>query len=89
MKNQEQNMKNKKIYTGEVVSDKMEKTVVVETERTHVHPEFHKVMRSKKKYKVHDEKEIASVGDIVEFYEGSPVSKTKCMYLVRVVQKHA
>ena len=84
---EKQEMKNKKIFVGEVVSDKMDKTVVVKTERSYMHKEFHKVMRVSKKYKVHDEREEASLGDIIEFHEGSPVSKTKYMYLVRVVQK--
>ena len=75
----------KKILTGTVVSDKMQKTVVVETERTFRHPLFNKTVRVKRKYKVHDEQELAKVGDIVAFYEGRPVSKTKYMYLERVV----
>ena len=72
---------------GEVVSDKMDKTIVVKTERTFKHPRLHKVMRTAKKYKVHDEHEEAKIGDIVEFYEGRPLSKTKYMYLARVVKK--
>lgn len=86
MKSAEQ--KQKRIYIGTVVSDKMDKTLVVETERTFVHGMFSKTMRSLKKYKVHDEKEQAKIGDIVEFYEGRPASKTKYMYLKQVV-KHA
>lgn len=77
------------LYVGEVVSDKMDKTITVETSRTIRHPRFHKVMRKKKKYKVHDEQEVAKIGDIVEFHEGRPVSKTKYMYLVRVMKSHA
>lgn len=78
---------NKKTYIGEVISNSMDKTVVVKTERTYTHPQFHKVMCTAKKYKVHDAQEEAAVGDIVEFYEGRPVSKTKYMYLMRVVKK--
>lgn len=81
-------MENKqKIMVGEVVSDRMDKTVVVKTHRTYTHPKFHKIMSVSKKYKVHDEKQEASVGDTIEFYEGRPVSKTKYMYLKRVVTK--
>lgn len=76
----------KRVHIGEVISDKMDKTVVVKVERTFTHPTFHKIMRSNKKYKVHDAQEQAKVGDIVEFYEGRPVSKTKYMYLARVVK---
>lgn len=75
-------------YTGEVVSDGMNKTIVVNTKRTFMHPRFRKIVSVNKKYKVHDEKEEANVGDLVEFYEGRPKSKTKYMYLARVV-KHS
>ena len=78
--------KSRRIFIGEVVSDKMEKTIVVKTERTFKHPRFHKVLRRTKKYKVHDEVSEAKMGDIVEFYEGRPVSKTKYMYFARVVK---
>ena len=71
----------KRMYTGVVISDKMDKTIVVKTERTFVQKEFSKIMKTAKKYKVHDENEQAKVGDIVEFFEGRPVSKTKYMYL--------
>ncbi len=76
----------KQTLVGEVVSDAMDKTVVVKTERTFMHPQFHKTIRVQKKYKVHDAEETAKVGDIIEFYEGRPVSKTKYMYLARVLQ---
>jgi len=83
----EQNKK-KIIYTGVVVSDKMDKTIVVKLERTYKHRLLDKVMRAAKKYKVHDEKEVAKEGDVVEFYQGRPLAKTKYMYLERVV-KHS
>lgn len=87
MLNKEKNQQ--RVIVGKVVSDKMDKTIVVEVDRTYAHPEFHKTMRRKKKYKVHDENEQAKVGDVVEFYEGRPVSKTKYMYLARVMQARA
>ena len=83
MKNKDQ--KQARTLVGLVVSDKMDKTVVVEMVRTYAHPVFHKIMHETKKYKVHDEQEIAHVGDSIEFYEGRPISKTKYMYLARVV----
>ena len=76
----------KYIYKGIVVSDKMDKTIVVKAERDYIHRLLGKVMRTTKKYKVHDEKQVAKTGDIVEFYEGRPASKTKYMYLKRVVK---
>lgn len=78
-----------KLYSGVVVSDKMDKTIVVSTSRTFKHPRVQKVLRKNKKYKVHDEKSSAKIGDIVEFYEGRPVSKDKYMYLSRVVKPHS
>jgi len=78
----------KRTFIGEVVSDKMEKTVVVKVEDTYTHPQFHKILHRTKKYKVHDEQGIAQTGDIIEFYEGKPASKTKFMYISRVVRSH-
>lgn len=75
----------KKLFTGEVVSDAMDKTVVVRYERSFKHEKFHKVVKTAKKYKVHDEHNSAKVGDVVEFFLGAPKSKTKYMYLHRVV----
>ena len=85
MESEQKSIIGKKILTGTVVSDKMSKTVVVEIERTFRHPLFNKTVRVKRKFKVHDEQGQAKVGDIVAFYEGKPVSKTKYMYLERVI----
>ncbi|MBI2345243.1 30S ribosomal protein S17 [Candidatus Dependentiae bacterium] len=76
---------NKKMYIGVVVSDKMEKTVVVECQRAFKHEKFQKIVKTVKKYKVHDEESRAKAGDTVEFYEGAPKSKTKYMYLHRII----
>ena len=78
--------KQKRLILGEVVSDKMGKTIVVKVVRTLADTRFHKVVHRQKKYKVHDELEQANVGDIVEFYEGRPKAKTKYMYLERIVR---
>ena len=75
----------KSLLVGTVVSDRMEKTIVVEVKRIYKHATLNKVMRTSKKYKVHDEKELASAGDQVEIFQGRPVSKTKYMYLARVL----
>lgn len=76
-----------KVYQGEVVSDKMQKTVVVKVTRTFKHPSFEKVVRRAKNYKVHDESNQAKVGDIVEIVECRPLSKTKHMMLSRIVSQ--
>jgi small subunit ribosomal protein S17 len=78
-----------KLKRGKVVSHKMDKTVVVAVERVYTHPLLKKVMRSIKNYKVHDEHDKAQVGDVVDIYEGRPVSKTKYMYLHKVLPKGA
>lgn len=76
----------KKLWRGTVASTDMDKTLVVDFIRTYTHPLTKKIMRSIKKYKVHDQKEEASVGDIVEFYQGRPVSKSKYMNLHRIIK---
>lgn len=78
--------KEKKLLTGTVVSDKMEKTIIVATDQFFKDPRFHKYAKRTKKYRVHDAQSKAKVGDTVEFYEGRPVSKTKCMYLEKVIK---
>ena len=79
----------KRVWKGNVVSDKMDQTVVVEVTRTFQHQTFGKTLKVAKTYKVHDPKEEAHVGDEIEFTEGRPVSKTKFMYLKRVITRAA
>jgi len=83
------NSKIKHTLTGEVISDKMNKTIVVKVTRAVPHSLLHKVLHVAKKYKVHDETQQAKVGDIVEIYSGKPTSKTKYMYLSRVIRSQA
>ncbi len=78
---------NEKIYSGEVVSDKMDKTVVVSVSRTFNHPLLRKTISRSKKYKVHDENNEAGMGDWVEVAECRPLSKTKHMVLKRIARK--
>ena len=80
-------LQKKKILIGEVVSIKMKKTASVKIKRTYKHELVGKIMRSEKKYQVHDENEECQVGDIVEVYEGRPVSKTKYMYLFKIISR--
>ena len=74
-----------RLLEGKVVSDKMDKTIVVEVEQTYIHPKFRKVLRKTKSYKVHDEQNQAKVGNIVRFYQCRPLAKTKYMCLAEVV----
>jgi small subunit ribosomal protein S17 len=78
----------RKERTGEVISDKMDKTIVVRVERRFQHPRFKKVVTSFKKFYAHDEKNEAKVGDIVLITETRPLSKTKSWRLVQVVEKN-
>ena len=71
--------------SGEVVSDKMDKTVVIKVTRTFKHPLYGKIIRRSKKYKVHDEENAAKVGDIIEIVECRPLSKDKHMVLKRII----
>ncbi|HKO22753.1 MAG TPA: 30S ribosomal protein S17 [Candidatus Eisenbacteria bacterium] len=73
--------------TGTVVSDKMQKTVVVSIERLVKHATYGKYVRRRNKFKVHDEKNEAKVGDIVRFMETRPVSKDKRWRLLDFVQR--
>ncbi len=67
----------KRILRGKVVSDKMDKTVVVEVERRFKHSLYGKYMRKHKKYHAHDEKNACKIGDIVSIRETRPMSKNK------------
>lgn len=78
----------RKERTGEVISDKMEKTIVVRVQRRFRHPEFKKVVTSFKKFYAHDEKREAKVGDVVRIEETRPLSKLKRWRLVSVVERN-
>ena len=78
---------NKKSMKGRVVSDKMDKTVVVEVDRKFMHTTFKKVVRTTTKYKVHDEKNECKVGDVILMVETRPLSKDKRWRLLEIVKK--
>jgi small subunit ribosomal protein S17 len=75
----------RKERVGEVVSSKMQKTIVVRVERRFRHPEFKKVVTSFSKLYAHDEKNEAKIGDLVRVEETRPLSRTKCWRLVEVL----
>ena len=76
----------KKIITGTVVSNKMDKTVVVVVERKFIHRTFKKVVKRTKKFRCHDEKNQCSVGDFISMREVRPLSKTKRWNLEKVLK---
>ena len=74
----------KKERVGEVISNKMTKTIVVSVQRRFPHPEFKKVITQYSKFYAHDEKSVAKVGDLVRIQECRPLSKMKRWRLVEV-----
>jgi len=79
--------KNRRFFTGIVVSDKMDKTIVVRVEKMKKHPLYKKYIKRAKKYKAHDEKNEAKIGDMVLIGETRPLSKTKYFELVKIIEK--
>jgi len=77
----------RKVRVGEVVSNKMDKSVVVETVRRTPHPVFKKFVKRTKKYVAHDPENKCNVGDKVEMVETRPLSKTKRWKIVSVLAK--
>ncbi|MGO1847720.1 MULTISPECIES: 30S ribosomal protein S17 [Microbacterium] len=77
----------RKSIRGYVVSDKMEKTIVVEVEDRVKHPLYGKVIRRSSKLKAHDEQNSAGIGDLVEIHETRPVSASKRWRLVEILEK--
>jgi len=77
----------RKVLSGRIVSDKMQKTVVVAVERTARHRVYRKVIRSSKKYFAHDEEETCKQGDWVRIEECRPLSRRKRWRVVEVVRR--
>lgn len=77
----------RKVYRGTVVSDAMDKTITVKVETKKTHPLYKKRVEYSKKFKAHDEKNEAKVGDVVMIMETRPLSATKRFRLVRIVEK--
>ncbi len=77
----------RKVRVGKVVSDKMDKTIVVAVEEHIKHPLYGKTIRRTKKFKAHDENNEAKIGDIVRIMETRPLSKEKRWRLVEIVEK--
>ncbi|MBQ8704307.1 MAG: 30S ribosomal protein S17 [Bacteroidales bacterium] len=81
----ERNLRKERI--GVVVSDKMEKSIVVLVERKVKHPKYGKFVKKSTKFMAHDEKNEAGIGDTVRIMETRPLSKNKCWRLVEIVEK--
>ena len=72
----------RRVLQGTVVSDKMDKTIVVKVERRIMHPLYKKYIRRSKKYAAHDEANAAKIGDVVKIRECRPLSKRKAWEIV-------
>jgi small subunit ribosomal protein S17 len=77
----------RRVWVGRVVSNKMNKTVVVEIERSVIHPLYRKVLRRVTTFKAHDEDNTCRIGDRVRMVETRPISKDKHMRVVEVMEK--
>lgn len=77
----------RRTLTGKVVSDKMDKTIVVLVETYKKHPLYGKRVKYSKKYKAHDEQNQAKIGDVVEIMETRPLSRDKHFRLVEIIEK--
>lgn len=76
---------NPRIMVGKVVSDKMDKTIVVQVERKVKHPKYGKIMKRITKLHAHDENEVCQIGNNVKIRESRPISKTKSWVLMEVI----
>ena len=83
----EENGSNRKTRVGHVVSDKMDKTIVVAITRRFQHKKYKKYVRDKKRYKVHDEENTCRVGDRVLIEETRPISKHKRWRLKEIIER--
>lgn len=77
----------RKVLIGKVVSDKMDKTIVIAVETYKKHNLYHKRIKSTNKFKAHDEENVAKIGDTVKVMETRPLSKDKRWRLVEVIEK--
>ncbi len=79
---------NRKVRSGKVTSNKMHKTIVVQVEESAQHPKYKKIIKRFNKFKVHDEKNIANIGDLVLIEECRPLSKDKRFRLREIIKKN-
>lgn len=76
----------KKVYAGKVISDKMDKTVVVAVTRTVKHPLYGKTIKKVTKFKAHDEQNACKAGDMVQIIESRPLSKDKRWQVIKIMK---
>ena len=79
--------RHRRVLVGQVVSDKMDKTIVVQVMRRYRHPQYRKYVTEKVKYKAHDERNEAKIGDTVRIVESRPLSRDKRWRLQAVTER--
>jgi len=84
---EKQQRSHRKVRTGEVVSDKMDKTAVVAVTRLVKHPMYDRYVKRTSRFKIHDEKNECQIGDVVKIMETRPLSKDKRWRLMEIVRK--
>ncbi|MSQ27547.1 MAG: 30S ribosomal protein S17 [Dehalococcoidia bacterium] len=77
----------RKILVGRVVSDKMDKTVVVKIDTRKPHRLYHRIVRSTKRFKAHDEGNVCHIGDLVRLIESKPISREKRWAVIEIVER--
>jgi small subunit ribosomal protein S17 len=77
----------KRVLIGRVLSNRMDKTVVVEVERKKRHPLYGKVIAMRKRYKAHDEDNACEIGDMVEMIESRPLSREKRWLVTQILER--
>ena len=77
----------RKEKVGLVVSNKMDKSIVVEVQRKIMHSKYHKFIKKSSRFMAHDEKKECNVGDTVSIMETRPLSKNKCWRLVQIIER--
>jgi len=87
MENTVETRNTRKVIIGKVLSNKMEKTIVVSVERKVMHPKYGKFIKMTSKFKAHDEKNECSINDVVKVMETRPLSKDKRWRLVEIIEK--
>jgi len=89
MTNSSDNRKQRKVRTGVVISNKMDKTVVVEVSRTVIHPVYKKFVRRRKRFMAHDEDNRCNIGDQVMIVETRPLSRQKNWRVRKIIREAA
>lgn len=80
-------VRQRRVLTGTVVSDKMDKTIVVQVQRRFKHPRYRKYVSERQRYKAHDETNQAKIGDVVRIVSCRPLSREKRWALQTIVEK--